>query len=75
MSFVVAVTDPGAKGYIDPADRIAVFDNDGTLWTEKPLYFHGRGYEARLAGDLSARKICDSSTELDLSPIHHPHGG
>ncbi len=28
----------GATGYVPPAERIAVFDNDGTLWTEHPIY-------------------------------------
>ena len=38
--FVENVTDAGnTKYYIPPEDRIAVFDNDGTLWSEKPLYF------------------------------------
>ena len=27
--------------YIPPEDRIAVFDNDGTLWSEKPIPFQG----------------------------------
>ncbi len=39
VSFVQAVTDPTGKDYVPPGDRIAVFDNDGTLWTEQPLYF------------------------------------
>ncbi len=39
FSFVAAVTDPYGKGYVAPAERIAVFDNDGTLWAEKPFYF------------------------------------
>jgi len=37
--FVAASTEEGGAGYIAPADRIAVFDNDGTLWAEKPAYF------------------------------------
>jgi len=37
--FVDAVTDPDGSDYVTPADRIAVFDNDGTLWAEQPLYF------------------------------------
>lgn len=37
--FVDQVTDPGAPSYVTPADRIAVFDNDGTLWGEQPVYF------------------------------------
>jgi phosphoserine phosphatase len=39
MAFVQAVTQPGGKSYVAPADRIAVFDNDGTLWSEQPAYF------------------------------------
>ena len=40
IEFVQNITDVGnTKYYIPPQDRIAVFDNDGTLWSEKPLYF------------------------------------
>jgi phosphoglycolate phosphatase-like HAD superfamily hydrolase len=35
--FVARVTDEGGPDYVEPASRIAVFDNDGTLWSEKPL--------------------------------------
>ena len=35
--FVARVTDEGEPGYVEPAARVAVFDNDGTLWVEKPL--------------------------------------
>jgi haloacid dehalogenase-like hydrolase len=38
MEFVAAVTSPGSDDYVAEPDRIAVFDNDGTLWTEQPLY-------------------------------------
>ncbi len=38
VDFVRAVTTEGGKDYVAPADRIAVFDNDGTLWLEYPLY-------------------------------------
>ncbi len=37
--FVEAVTTPGGADFVPPAERIAVFDNDGTLWAEKPMYF------------------------------------
>ncbi len=37
--FVEAVTQEGSKDYVAPAERIAVFDNDGTLWSEQPMYF------------------------------------
>ncbi|BAN48437.1 HAD family phosphatase [Metapseudomonas resinovorans] len=39
LAFVSAVTDEGSKDYVPPAERIAVFDNDGTLWSEQPMYF------------------------------------
>ena len=39
ISFVEDVTDPQAEAFVPTPDRIAVFDNDGTLWTEKPLAF------------------------------------
>jgi hypothetical protein len=38
MAFVTRVTQDGAAEFVPPADRIAVFDNDGTLWAEQPLY-------------------------------------
>ena len=38
-SFVAVVTKEGSRDFIPPAERIAVFDNDGTLWSEQPLYF------------------------------------
>jgi phosphoserine phosphatase len=39
VAFVKATTETGGKDYVAPADRIAVFDNDGTLWSEQPMYF------------------------------------
>jgi phosphoglycolate phosphatase-like HAD superfamily hydrolase len=38
LHFVATVTTPGGPGYVARADRIAVFDNDGTLWAEEPIY-------------------------------------
>lgn len=39
VQFVETVTKPDTPNYVPPAERIAVFDNDGTLWSEQPLYF------------------------------------
>jgi len=39
VRFVGDVTAPGAPTFVPPDDRIAVFDNDGTLWAEQPRYF------------------------------------
>lgn len=38
IDFVEGVTDPNQVTYVQPEDRIATFDNDGTLWVEQPLY-------------------------------------
>ena len=38
LEFVAAVTDENGKDYVIPAERIATFDNDGTLWVEYPMY-------------------------------------
>src|ERR1700744_4877274 len=38
VEFVAAVTDPDSPDFIPGRDRVAVFDNDGTLWTERPVY-------------------------------------
>jgi len=37
--FVARVTTPGGTAFIPPEQRIATFDNDGTLWCEQPMYF------------------------------------
>lgn len=39
ISFVRRITDKSSEDYIKPAERIATFDNDGTLWSEQPVYF------------------------------------
>jgi len=39
IAFVEQVTKAGSPGFVPPAERIAVFDNDGTLWAEQPMYF------------------------------------
>ena len=39
MTFVEEITNPDTTTYVPPEERIAVFDNDGTLWSEQPLYF------------------------------------
>ena len=39
IAFVAQVTKAGSPGFVPPEERIAVFDNDGTLWAEQPIYF------------------------------------
>jgi phosphoglycolate phosphatase-like HAD superfamily hydrolase len=38
VSFVKATTEPGSADFVPQAERIAAFDQDGTLWVEKPMY-------------------------------------
>src|SRR3954467_1287958 len=37
-NFVARVTTQGGPDFVPPAERIATFDNDGTLWCEQPMY-------------------------------------
>jgi haloacid dehalogenase-like hydrolase len=39
VDFVAKVTKTGSSDFVPPAERIATFDNDGTLWAEQPMYF------------------------------------
>jgi len=39
MAFVAKVTTVGSSDFVPEPERIAVFDNDGTLWPEQPMYF------------------------------------
>ncbi len=38
LDFVRATTDRASPSYVSPEERIAVFDQDGTLWVEHPMY-------------------------------------
>ena len=38
LKFVAAVTEENGKDFVKPSERIAVFDNDGTLWVVYPMY-------------------------------------
>ena len=55
LDFVTKVTTANSPHFVPPAERIATFDNDGTLWLEKPLYIqlqHG----LRAIGKAAAEK-------------------
>jgi hypothetical protein len=39
LDFVLGVTTASGPHFVNPEARIAVFDNDGTLWSEQPFYF------------------------------------
>ncbi len=54
VSFVKQVTDKSGTKYVEPQDRIATFDQDGTLWVEHPLYTQAAFALARVH-DLAAQ--------------------
>jgi len=54
IDFVTRVTTPNGPDLVPPAERIATFDNDGTLWLEKPMYIqleHGLRAIAKAAAE------------------------
>jgi phosphoserine phosphatase len=55
LEFVDRVSEEGGADYVPPAERVAVLDNDGTLWCEKPTYFQALFVFARL-GEAVASK-------------------
>jgi phosphoglycolate phosphatase-like HAD superfamily hydrolase len=54
LEFVAAVTDEGGADYVAPADRIATFDNDGTLWVSHPIYTQA-AFAIDRVGELAPR--------------------
>jgi phosphoglycolate phosphatase-like HAD superfamily hydrolase len=54
IEFVARVTKEDSPDFVPPAERIATFDNDGTLWNEKPLYIHIDALLARYKEQLTA---------------------
>lgn len=71
LDFVSTTTTPG-RGFVSPADRIAAFDNDGTLWSEQPLppqfdfVFRKWGEEISADPTLAARQPYKAIVERDL---------
>src|SRR6188768_4224535 len=85
VEFVERVTRDGSADYVLPEARIATFDNDGTLWCEKPLpiqldfilrYF---AMQDEKDESLRQRQPCKASYEKDLhwlgtAMVKHYHG-
>jgi phosphoserine phosphatase len=66
ITFVKAVTSKGSPSYVEPAERIATFDNDGTLMSEQPIYFQFlfeavklKGLSCDLADNQSVKKAIE----------------
>jgi phosphoglycolate phosphatase-like HAD superfamily hydrolase len=72
VDFVGRVTTHGGTDYVEPHQRVAVFDNDGTLWCEKPAYiqldFLIRRFAQQAAEDpaLRERQPYKAAIEGDL---------
>ena len=72
LGFVDAATSAG-PGFVEPADRIAAFDNDGTLWVEQPappqadFLFHVWGNVARANPSLAAKQPYKAVVEQDAA--------
>jgi len=85
VDFVQEVSTEGSPGFVAPAERVAVFDNDGTLWSEKPVPIQldfTLFRMAELAGQdpsLAERQPYRAAVErdfrwLDQAIVKHYHG-
>jgi len=64
IGFVTRVTREGGDGYVASSERVAVFDNDGTLWAEYPLY-------VQIYFALSqVRRLADADPSLRAKPAY-----
>ena len=63
LAFIARVTQEGSADFLPPAERIAVFDNDGCLWPEHPMPF-----QAAFAIDEVKRRIA-TQPELSADPM------
>lgn len=64
IAFVESVTDPESDDFVPEAARIAVFDNDGTLWSEQPAYFQGL-----YAIEMVKEKASSDPSILESAPV------
>jgi len=56
LDFLAIADDENNPGYIPPAERIAAFDNDGTLWVEQPMPAQTGFLLGKLAKQVSATR-------------------
>jgi phosphoserine phosphatase len=85
VDFVDTVTAGGGDGFVPPEERVAVFDNDGTLWCEKPMpiqldfTLHRLGQQAEEDPSLRGQQPWKASYEKDFAwlgqaMVKHYHG-
>jgi phosphoglycolate phosphatase-like HAD superfamily hydrolase len=77
LDFIARVTTPNSRDFVAPLERIATFDNDGTLWCEYPMQGQVFFAQARLQAladkdpTLRERQPFKAFLEQDLQAIHH----
>lgn len=75
LEFVSAVSTEGSETFVPVADRVAVFDNDGTLWAEQPVYFQLFFAMDRLKAlaaenpDILTSDVLKAAAEGDLAKV------
>jgi len=72
LEFVEAVTRDGGSDFVAPAERIAVFDNDGTLWCEQPIQVQGF-FVAERVKQLAAADPALAQRQPFKALIEHDH--
>ena len=66
IQFVENVTNSKFNGFVPVKDRIAVFDNDGTLWAEQPCYFQESYIRAKLGLQECTDNLMDTG-DIEIS--------
>jgi phosphoserine phosphatase len=77
LQFVRSVTTKGDPSYVVPADRIAVFDNDGTLMSEQPIYYQFLFEAVKLKELSKSFSLTDQASvkkALDYLSLSDPFG-
>jgi phosphoserine phosphatase len=71
VDFVTKVTDPASASFVPPAERIATFDQDGTLWVEQPVYPQVRFILEKVPGAVTTRAELErlAATALSGMPL------
>ncbi len=71
VRFVRQTTDPASPAFVPPAERIATFDQDGTLWVEQPVYPQVRFILEKVPGAVTTRQELErlAATALSGMPL------
>lgn len=78
VEFVAAVTDPRSEDLVPEEDRVAVFDNDGTLWAEMPMYAQlafALDRAAQLGHPTTPEELKTGGLAAVLALVQLTHGG